>query len=95
MTGRQRVLVRHWKKGEAHFLQKERQNEKETETTGDSAACPDLPHMGLNLSEEVGVFCRLRVVLTAEGRGVSLQLLDWYSRRKTTTQDGPGPENKR
>ena len=32
--------------GEAHFLQKERQNEKETETTGDSAACPDLPHAG-------------------------------------------------
>ena len=35
------------------------------------------------------------MVLTAEGRGVSLQLLDWYSRRReTTTQHGPGP-NKR
>ena len=51
--------------------------------------------LGLNLREEVGVFCRLRVLLMAEGRGISLQLLDWYSRRReTTTQDGPGP-NKR
>lgn len=38
---------------------------------------------------------RLRVVLMAEGRGVSFQLLGWNSKkRQTTVQDGPGP-NKR
>lgn len=37
----------------------------------------------------------MREVPRAEGGGVSLQLLDWDSRRReTTTQDGPGP-NKR
>ena len=49
--------------------------------------------LGQNLSGVV--FSRMRVVPRAEGRGVSLQLLDWDSRRRETSiQDGPGP-NKR
>lgn len=52
--------------------------------------------LSLNLSEEVGVFCRLRVVLTAEGRGVFLSnfLTGILEGERPLLQDGPGP-NKR